>query len=56
MDINEEMALLRSHVAQLEEKVKGQRRELDALKKQLTRLQEVVSELERHLADDSLGE
>lgn len=56
MDVNEEMAVLRSHVAQLEEKLKGQRRELEALKKQVATLQEVVSELERHLEDDSLSE
>ncbi len=56
MDVNEEMALVRSHVAQLEEKVKGQRRELDALRKQVTSIQEVVDELERQLEDDSLNE
>jgi len=56
MDVNQEVALLRSHVEQLEEKLKGQRRELDALRKQVTTLQEVVSELERHLEDNSLSE
>ncbi len=56
MDVNEELALVRSHVAQLDEKVKVQRRELDALKKQMTRLQDIVQELERHLEDDTLGE
>lgn len=53
MDVNQEIALLRSHIEQLEEKVKSQRRDLDALRKQVTTLQEVVSELERHLEDEA---
>jgi septal ring factor EnvC (AmiA/AmiB activator) len=56
MDINEELALVRSHVAQLEEKLKGQRRELDALRKQVATLQDIVQELERQLEDDALNE
>jgi phage shock protein A len=49
MDTSEEILILKSHLAQLEEKLTRQRRELDALKKQMAQLQEVVSELERQL-------
>jgi chromosome segregation ATPase len=54
MDVKEEITVLRSHIAQLEDKLKGQRRELDTLKKQVATLQEVVSELERQLEDEPL--
>jgi uncharacterized coiled-coil protein SlyX len=53
MDLGEEMALLRSRVSQLEEKVSRQRRELDSLKKQVASLDDIVDELERQLVDDS---
>jgi hypothetical protein len=49
MDTGEEITLLKSHVAQLEEKLSRQRRELDVLKKQVATLQEIVDELERQL-------
>lgn len=49
MDTSEELALLKSHIAQLEEKVSRQRRELDSLKKQVGKLEEIVEELERQL-------
>lgn len=49
MTVDEEIALLKSHVAQLEERLKGQRRELDALKKQVATLQDVVQEHEQQL-------
>lgn len=49
MNPSEEIALLKSHVAQLEEKLSRQRRELDSLKKQVATLQEIVDEIERQL-------
>lgn len=52
MDTTEEFALLKSHIAQLEEKVSRQRRELDSLKKQVSTLQDIVDELERHFEEE----
>ena len=49
MTPSEEIALLKSHVAQLDEKLSRQRRELDSLKKQVAALQDIVDEIERQL-------